>query len=297
MLLDHLTPYATAQPHVFDVTTEGFQADVLERSLKTPVLVDFWAEWCEPCKQLGPVLERLAAEYGGAFVLAKVDVEREQQLAEYFQVRSIPTVMLVKGGQLVDGFPGALSEAKLREFLAGHGIVALDSAEPEAIPAPTEPQMSAAERVEVLRGQIAAEPDRVELKLDLAVALGETGDVDEALALIDALPASLSNDDRVKQTRARAGFARLLADAPPLEVLRTRVEGDPADLAARHLFGARLLVSGQEEAAIEQFLEMLRRDRTHADGLPRRALIDAFAVMVDVDLVSRSRRRMASLLF
>src|SRR5512133_2148398 len=108
--------------HVFDATAATFEAEVLKRSLQVPVLVDFWAEWCGPCKQLGPVLEKLAGEYNGAFLLAKVDVEAEQPLAAAFQIRSIPTVMLVKDGQLLDGFPGALPEAQLREFLGHHGI-------------------------------------------------------------------------------------------------------------------------------------------------------------------------------
>ncbi|HEY1141617.1 MAG TPA: thioredoxin, partial [Lysobacter sp.] len=98
----------TAKPYVFDATSANFEADVLQKSLETPVLVDFWAEWCGPCKTLGPILEKLAGEYSGAFVLAKVDVDKEQELGAAFQVRSIPTVFLVKGGQLVDGFPGAL---------------------------------------------------------------------------------------------------------------------------------------------------------------------------------------------
>src|SRR6476661_7706909 len=111
-----------ANPHVFDATAENFQDAVLQRSLQVPVVVDFWAEWCGPCKTLGPILEKLAAEYNGAFLLAKVDVDKEQQLAAAFQVRSIPTVFLVKDGQLVDGFPGALPEGQLREFLKSHGI-------------------------------------------------------------------------------------------------------------------------------------------------------------------------------
>ena len=100
----------TETTYVFDATTATFEAEVLQKSLQTPVLVDFWATWCGPCKTLGPMLEKLAAEYNGAFELAKVDVDKEQQIAAAFQIRSVPTVFLVKGGQLVDGFPGAIPE-------------------------------------------------------------------------------------------------------------------------------------------------------------------------------------------
>ena len=106
-------------PNVFDAVTETFEAEVLQKSLQTPVLVDFWATWCEPCKTLGPLLEKLAGEYNGAFQLAKVDVDKEQQIAAAFQIRSVPTVFLVKGGQLVDGFPGALPEGQLRHAAGG----------------------------------------------------------------------------------------------------------------------------------------------------------------------------------
>src|SRR5690606_32647216 len=112
----------TAKPHVFDATAATFEDTVIRKSLQTPVLVDFWATWCGPCKTLGPVLEKLAGDYNGAFLLAKVDVDAEQELAAAFQIRSVPTVMLVKDGQLVDGFPGALPEGQLREFLRHHGI-------------------------------------------------------------------------------------------------------------------------------------------------------------------------------
>ena len=96
-------------PHVFDATTETFETEVLQKSMQTPVLVDFWATWCGPCKTLGPMLEKLAGEFNGSFLLAKVDVDKEQEIAAAFQIRSVPTVFLVKGGQIVDGFPGAVA--------------------------------------------------------------------------------------------------------------------------------------------------------------------------------------------
>lgn len=284
-----------ANPHVFDAGLEKFEVDVLLKSKQVPVLVDFWATWCGPCKTLGPVLEKLAAEFNGGFVLAKVDVDKEQQLAGYFQIKSVPTVMLVKDGQIVDGFPGALPEGQLRQFLAHHGVAAKEAeapAEAEAA-APADPH----EDVVRLRAAVQAEPDKDELKLDLSLALLRTGAVSEAETLLDALPANLAQDDRALRGRARLAFLALLRDAPPAEVLRQALAADPADLRARHLLGAADLVAGRWQDGLEQFLEMLRRDRNYAEGLPRKALIDAFRVVEDEDLVGAYRRKMASLLF
>ncbi len=281
-------------PHVFDATTETFEADVLQKSLETPVLVDFWATWCGPCKTLGPILEKLAGEYNGAFVLAKVDVDREQQIAAAFQIRSVPTVFLVKGGQLVDGFPGALPEGQLREFLKAHGIEPAEATETApADAAPVDPQA----RVQQLREAIAAEPEQAELKLDLALALLQVGEAGEAETLLDALPANLATDDRAVKARARLGFSAALKDAPAPEALQAAVDADPGNLRARHLLGVHRLVAGDSEAALEQFLEMLKRDRDYGDGLARKSLIDAFRVIEDEALVGQYRRRMSSLLF
>jgi putative thioredoxin len=148
-----------------------------------------------------------------------------------------------------------------------------------------------------LRAAVAAEPAKDDLKLDLALALLQTGAAAEAEKLLDALPANLGSDDRAVKARARLGFAALLHDAPPRATLEAAIGADPTDLRARHLLGARLLVEGDSQGALEQFLEMLRRDRNFAEGLPRKALIDAFRVIDDADLVGAYRRKMSSLLF
>lgn len=285
----------TALPHVIDVTTETFEADVLQQSLQTPVLVDFWATWCGPCKSLGPVLEKLAGEYGGAFVLAKVDVDKEQQIAAAFQIRSVPTVFLLVGGQPVDAFQGALPEGQLRQFLQQHGIepLAVDAGAEPAELAPPDPHAE----VLRLRQAVQAGPDQDELKLDLALALLRTGAAAEAEQLLDALPANLATDERTVRARARLGFAALLKDAPPPAVLERAIATDPGDLKARHLLAVHHLVGGDAAAGLEQLIEMLRRDRGYEDGLAKKALIDAFRVVEDEDLVGRYRRKMASLLF
>ena len=287
---------AIANPHVFDATSATFEETVIRTSLKTPVLVDFWATWCGPCKTLGPLLEKLAADYNGAFLLAKVDVDKEQELAAAFQIRSVPTVMLVKDGELVDGFPGALPEGQLREFLTHHGIqpaeAAADVPAAESAPAPLDPHAE----VMRLRKAVEAEPDKADLRLDLALALLQTGAAREAETLLDGLPANLATDDRTVKARARLDFAALLTEAPPLETLEAAVAADPGDLQARHLLGVRKLVAGDAEGGLEQFIEMLQRDRGFSDGLAKKSLIDAFRVIEDEDLVGRYRRRMSSLL-
>ncbi|KAF1725333.1 thioredoxin [Pseudoxanthomonas japonensis] len=280
-------------PHVFDATTETFETEVLRKSLEVPVLVDFWATWCGPCKTLGPILEKLAGDYNGAFLLAKVDVDKEQQIAAAFQIRSVPTVFLVKDGQIVDGFPGALPEGQLREFLASHGVQPAEAAEAQAEEIPLDPQ----QQVAALREAVAAEPDKDELKLDLVLALLKTGEAAEAERLLDALPANLATDDRAVKARARLGFAAALKDAPASDALRAAVAANADDLRARHLLGVHALVAGDSEAALEQFLEILKRDRTFEDGLARKSLIDAFRVIEDEALVSQYRRKMSSLLF
>lgn len=283
-------------PHVFEATTETFEAEVLQKSLQTPVLVDFWATWCGPCKSLGPILEKLAGEYNGAFELAKVDVDKEQQIAAAFQIRSVPTVFLIKDGQIVDGFPGAMPEGQLREFLTQHGVTALEAPATEDTPAealPLDPQAEVA----ALREAITAEPDKAELKLDLALALIKTGATAEAGPLLDALPANLATDDRAIRARARLDFGKALQGAPAADTLASRIQADGNDLEARYQYGIHQLLGGNDEAALEQFIEMLRIDRSFRDNLPKKALIDAFRVIEDEDLVGRYRRRMSSLLF
>ena len=289
---------ATSHPstHVFDATTEGFEADVLQASLQTPVLIDFWAPWCGPCKTLGPILEKLAADYNGAFRLAKVDVDKQQELAAAFQIRSIPTVVLAKGGQPVDGFQGALSEGQVGEFLGHHGIVPLEKIEDETPLAADTPADPHAEVVR-LRAAVAAAPETDALKLDLALALLKTGAAHEAETVLDALPANLATDDRAVNAHTRLAFIATIKDAPPAAVLEAALATDPNDLRARHLLGTQKILAGDAAGGLEQFIEMLRLDRGYQDGLPKKALIDAFRVIEDADLVGVYRRKMSSLLF
>ncbi|WP_236585290.1 thioredoxin [Dyella sp. EPa41] len=285
----------TADTHVFDVREDNFEAEVLQASLTTPILVDFWATWCGPCKTLGPMLEKLAGEFNGAFRLAKVDVDKSQQLAGMFGIRSIPTVMLVKDGQIVDGFAGALPEGQLREFLLRHvqpqdGEAANDDGE-------TAVQESPEEAVSRLQQAIAAEPERTELKLDLALALMWAGNVESAEAELAALPANLATDPRAVRLRSQLDLARALKGAPSVAELQQRIHANAADWEARDLLGVRLLLDGDSAAGLDQFLTTLEKARDWNDGQAKKRLLAAFSTLDDAELVGRYRRRMASLLF
>ena len=288
-----MTDAATVS-HVFDVDQQSFEADVLQASLTTPVLVDFWATWCEPCKTLGPMLEKLAAEYNGAFRLGKVDVDTQQELAGMFGIRSIPTVVLVKDGQVLDGFAGVLPESQLREFLSRHVQPLEAPAEPAEEEAVQETPEQAINR---LQRAIATGPDQPELKLDLALALMHAGQIAAAEAELAALPANLATDARAVRLRSELDLAHALKDAPALAELQQRVQADENDWAARDQLGVRLLLEGDADAGLEQFLVILQKARDWNDGQAKKRLLAAFATLDDAELVGRYRRRMASLLF
>lgn len=260
--------------HTIDVTTASFTADVLDMSQQTPVLVDFWATWCGPCRALGPVLEKLAGEYEGAFVLAKVDTDREQALAMQFQIRSIPTVMLFKGGKAVAGFPGALPEGQIRTFLTQHGVVKGGRAEVWS-DVPTE-------RVQQLRDALAADSTRTDLRLELAMSLLESGAYAEAGAALEALPSAVYAD-----ARAIAGRAML--------ALRRRVsELDEADAVRR---GAEAVLAGDAATGFALLLDALREQKGQDASVAKAALVEALQCVNDEALVRDTRRRMASVLF
>jgi len=290
---------APADSHVFEAGEANFETDVLQASLQTPVLVDFWATWCGPCKTLGPILEKLAGEYAGAFRLAKVDCDKEQQLAGMFGVRSIPTVVLIQGGQIVDAFSGALPESQVREFLKRHRVepasrieAPAQDVEDGAVPAET-PQAAIARIGQAL----ATDPDNAGLKLDLALARARSGDTTNAQATLDTLPIDLAEDDRAKALTALLAMQQSLAQIPPATELRARVERDPRDFTALDGLGVRQLLDGDAAEAMQQWLAILAADRGWNEGLARKRLLDAFRIVHDEALVSTTRRKMSSLLF
>lgn len=285
-----------ASAHVFDSTEQNFETEVIQASLTTPVLVDFWAAWCEPCKALGPILEKVVGDYAGALKLAKVDADTQMQLAAAFGIRSLPTVVLVKDGQMVDGFMGALPESGVRQFVEKH-LGAPAPIEPATIEPPPQADEPPEQAIARLQSEIAAQPDVATLKLDLAVAQLRAGNADEAEALLDALPPDIATDTKAKRARSQLDLSRALKDAPDIATLRATLAREPADRAARDLLGVRLLLGDDPAAGLDEFLTLLREARDWNEGQAKKRLLAAFNVLDDDDLVGTYRRRMASLLF
>jgi len=276
-------------PHVRHVTTETFNSDVMEASFQQPVLVDFWAKWCEPCKQLIPVLEKLADDYQGAFVLAKVDCDKEQQLAAQVGVRSLPTVMLVKDGQLVDQFTGALPESGVRAVLDKHVSM------PEA---PAREQARAflelgdfAGALPLLQRAYQEEPDNEDVAIDLARALFHTGDMDKADSLLATLPESTHHDDRVKGMQAQRAFSERVKELPPADALQARIEKDPADNQSRYDLALHLVVRGDYPAAMEHLLHLQRTAPTWNEGQAKATLLEVFNLLGQEHPVARTYRQ------
>ena len=285
-----------ASTDIFDATQHNFETDVIQASLTTPVLVDFWAAWCGPCKTLGPILEKVVADYAGKLKLAKVDTDAEMQLAGVFGIRSLPTVVLVKDGQMVDGFMGALPESGVRQFVEKH-LGAPTPAEPVAVEPAQLPDETAEETVARLKSEIAAKPERTELQLDLAAAHLRAGDADAAEAQLDALPPDLATDAKARRVRSQLDLSRALKGAPDVATLRARLAKDPADHEARDLLGVRLFLGDEPATGLDEFITLLQQARAWNEGQAKKRLIAAFSVLDDDELVGTYRRKMSSLLF
>jgi putative thioredoxin len=280
----------TATP-IVDVTTQTFVQEVVERSRTTPVLVDLWATWCGPCKTLGPVLEKLAREMHGRFVLAKVDIDQNPEIADAFQVQSVPTVILLVGGRPVDGFVGAQPEAKIREILARHVGPLVDplveALELEKAGKPEE----ALRKVEVLAAKSPPHPLSAAQRARLLLVVGRSEEGERALA-------ALSEEDRASEPgRAAQALVALRGQRAELGPLEARVASDPDDVPARLALGRALLAAGRSQDGLAQLHEAAKRDLRFNDSEPRKALLAAFEALGDADpLVVEHRRKLSILL-
>ncbi len=286
-----------ASESIFNATIENFESDVLEASFDTPVLVDFWAPWCGPCRMLMPLLDKIVGSYNGTLKLAKVNTDEQGEIAGSFGIRSLPTVVLIKDGKPVDGFMGAQPEGAIRALLAKH-MPAIDVAaeEPEDVAQP-ELNVDLDQAIAEARAEVADNDSEEAPKAKLADLLIRSGAMAEAEALLEGLSESGRETAEASRALARLAFARIASASPGEQALLQTLASDANNLGARHQLGAVLLCSGREEAALQQFLQILKSDRKFEDDLGRRALVEAFSVVDDDALVGDYRRRMSTLLF
>ncbi|MBT8068241.1 MAG: co-chaperone YbbN [Gammaproteobacteria bacterium] len=280
-------------PFIIDVTRENYQ-QVMEASFKVPVLMDFWAGWCQPCLVLMPILAKLAEEYQGKFLLAKLNTEDEQEMAAQFGIRGIPNVKLFRDGQPVDEFTGALPEQAIRQFLDAH--VAHES---DAELAQAREQLAAgnaAGAIVLLDKALEANPDNPRALLVLAEAQAAAGDVVAAEATLDSLPVDEQANPEVVNLRNHLFFEVQVAEAPDAAELEARLAADPDDVEAVFQLALHKVVAKNYVAAMDLLLQLMQKDRSYADDAGRRGLLKVFELLGDDPRVGEYRRRMATLL-
>jgi putative thioredoxin len=278
-----------------DTTLQRFQADVIDASMQVPVIVDFWAPWCGPCKSLGPMLEKLEQDYGGRFKLVKIDTDREQQLAQHFRIRSIPTVFAFVGGQPVDQFQGALPEGKLREFIDRLMPNPADIELEQAGAALDKGDVPAA--IEHVKKAIALDPANDNARLLYAQLLLETGEPAAAQGQLDALSASAKKDPQVAALAQQVAAAVEAARPPAPHELLAVVKQHPSNLQARLDLAEYYVEYKQWGEAFEQLLEIVQRDRAFSDDVGRRRMVQVFELAsAQPQLVSDWRRKLGAAL-
>ena len=290
-----------------DLIKEGsdatFMADVVEASQTVPVIVDFWAPWCGPCKQLGPALEAAVTKAKGAVKMVKIDVDQNPQVSAQLRIQSIPTVYAFHKGQPVDGFQGALPGSQIDEFvgkLAAMGGGEPDNGLDDAVAAAEEmlEAGAASDAAETFAAILQEDPDHAAAFGGLARAHLAMGQVDQAEAVLNGAPAEKAEDPAIEAARAAIALARQAESAGPVAELQAKVEADPDDHQARLDLATALHASGDTAGAIDQLLESFRRDREWNDGAAKAQLFTLFDALKPNDpLVQTGRRKLSSMIF
>jgi putative thioredoxin len=298
----NLGPTAPPAGLIKDSTDRAFAADVIQESMNQPVIVDFWAPWCGPCKQLTPLLEKQVQAANGAVKLVKINIDENPQIAGRLRVQSIPAVFAFRGGQPVDGFMGALPDSQVKEFvkrlaqMSGGGASPVDemlAAAQEALEA-GEIGPAAQAFAEVLQH----EPDRAEAIAGMARCYMAAGDLEAARGTIESAPEDARKHELVKAAEAALGIAEKAGQAGDSANLKTAVDADPANHQARYDYAIALMAENRNEEAMDELLAIVKRDRTWEDQKARKELLTLFEALGPTDpAVASGRRKLSAILF
>jgi len=283
------------QNYSFDVSEENFATQVMQASYQQPVLLDFWATWCGPCQSLMPLLTQMVANSEGRFLLGKVDIDQQQALASQFAVRSVPTVKLVKNGQVVDEFTGALPENQIRAFIDKHLDKESDLQMQQAL---QQYQQGETQQALTHMGQIIESDPQNHSNVILYVhALIREDHIKQASQWLQSLPKEIQQQAEISALKAQIEFSHIAQNAPDIAALLTTLEKDPASSEARYQLAARYILQSEMEQALAQLLELVKRDRAYNDDAARKGLLQLFELLGnDHPLVSQTRRQLARVL-
>lgn len=285
----------SSSPHVLNVTMATFQNDVVQKSLEVPIVIDFWAPWCNPCRQLGPILEKLAAEYAGKFILAKINTDEEPQIAQAFGIQSLPTVFALVQGQPVDQFVGLLSEEEIRQWLA------------PLLPSPA--QILVREAMELVesnpqaaeakyREALALAPQEDSIKVCLASVLLKQGRLEETASMIETLEARGFLEPEAERVKSELDLRLAAAESGGVEEARRASEAEPANLGLRIRLADAYAAASQHRKALEICLEIVKQDFGEARQEAKSTMVKIFDVLGPAsELTGEYRRKLATALY
>ncbi|MDD5392103.1 MAG: thioredoxin [Thiothrix sp.] len=284
-------------PYIYEANPQNFQ-QLVDASHQVPVLVDFWADWCQPCKTLMPMLAKLANEYQGAFLLAKVNADQHQQLAAQFNVRSLPTVKVFKGGRVVDEFMGAIPESEIRKFINKHKMHQTEPYRQQAIAMYEGGDIQGA--VDLMQQVVQHEPDFYEAVVELAGMLIQQGKGAEAEALLKDVPPEVVGDDALRQLLADAKRAQLQAQVVGIDTsaLEKTLAENPDDLATMLELAKLRIAMDEIEAGLELYFTVHKKNSAFQDGAGKKGLFSAFELIgAGNPLVKKYRNKLFSLIY
>jgi putative thioredoxin len=281
--------------HIVEINRSNAQQMLIEESHRRPVVVDFWADWCAPCKQLMPILEKLAVEHQGAFLLAKIDCDREQAIAGQFGVRSLPTVMVIRNGQPVDGFAGAQPESAIRAMLDKHLPKPWDILLEQARELMAQGDFGAA--ITPLKQAQELSRNRGDITCTLAEALIELNRLDDAKAVIDTVK-MVDQDAYFEQVKSMLALKAQAAKSPEIAALEAQLNAEPESLDIAYQLAVQFSQHNHHREALQLLLSILQRDKQFQDGAARKTMLDLFKSLGPKDpLVVEFQRQLFSLLY